>query len=99
MGMSEAQLLWRVRVPLAVPAVMAGLRQAMVMNVGIAAIGAYIGAGGLGQLIFRGIANTRADLVLAGALCVSLLAVGLDLALGALERLATPRGIRKEARR
>jgi osmoprotectant transport system permease protein len=98
MGMSEAQLLWRVRVPLAVPAVMAGLRQAMVMNVGIAAIGAYIGAGGLGQLIFRGIANTRADLVLAGALCVSLLAVGLDLALGALERLATPRGIRKEAR-
>jgi osmoprotectant transport system permease protein len=98
MGMSERQILWRVRIPLAVPAIMAGLRQAIVMNVGIAAIGAYIGAGGLGQLIFRGIANTRADLVLAGAICVSLLAVGLDVALGAVERLSTPRGIRKEGR-
>lgn len=99
MGMSETQILWRVRIPLAVPAIMAGLRQAIVMNVGIAAIGAYIGAGGLGQLIFRGIANTRADLVLAGAICVSLLAVGLDVTLGALERLVTPRGIRKGAKR
>jgi len=98
MGMSERQILWRVRVPLAVPAIMAGLRQSIVMNVGIAAIGAYIGAGGLGQLIFRGIANTRADLVLAGAICVSVLAVGLDVALGAVERLSTPRGIRKEAK-
>lgn len=98
MGMSEGQILRRVRLPLAVPAIMAGLRQAMVMNVGIAAIGAYIGAGGLGQLIFRGIANTRADLVLAGAICVSLLAVGLDVVLGAVERLSTPRGIRRERR-
>ncbi len=96
MGMSEGQILWRVRIPLAVPAIMAGLRQAIVMNVGIAAIGAYIGAGGLGQLIFRGIANTRADLVLAGAICVSLLAVVLDVTLGAVERLSTPRGVRKE---
>ncbi|MEN6369387.1 MAG: ABC transporter permease [Thermotogota bacterium] len=96
MGMSEGQILWRVRIPLAVPAIMAGLRQAIVMNVGIAAIGAYIGAGGLGQLIFRGIANTRADLVLAGAICVSLLAVVLDVTLGAVERLSMPRGVRKE---
>ena len=98
MGMSETQILWRVKIPLAVPAIMAGLRQAVVMNVGIAAIGAYIGAGGLGQLIFRGVANTRADLVLVGALCVSLLAIGLDVAFGVVERLSTPRGLRKGAR-
>jgi osmoprotectant transport system permease protein len=99
MGMTEGQILWRVQIPLSVPVVMAGLRQAVVMNVGIAAIGAYIGAGGLGQLIFRGIANTRPDLVLAGAICVSALAITLDLMLGAVERLSTPRGIRKGARR
>jgi osmoprotectant transport system permease protein len=98
MGMTEGQILWRVQIPLSVPVVMAGLRQAVVMNVGIAAIGAYIGAGGLGQLIFRGIANTRPDLVLAGAICVSALAITLDLMLGAVERLSTPRGIRKGAR-
>lgn len=99
MGMSERQILWRVRLPLAVPVIMAGLRQAIVMNVGIAAIGAYIGAGGLGQLIFRGIANTRPDLVLVGALAVSVLAIGFDVTLGAVERLSTPRGLRREARR
>lgn len=99
MGMSERQILWRVRLPLAVPVIMAGLRQAIVMNVGIAAIGAYIGAGGLGQLIFRGIANTRPDLVLVGALSVSVLAIGFDVTLGAVERLSTPRGLRREARR
>jgi len=99
MGMSEGQILRRVRIPLAVPVIMAGLRQAVVMNVGIAAIGAYIGAGGLGQLIFRGIANTRPDLVLAGAVCVSALAIGLDLLLSGVERLVTPRGIRVKGER
>ena len=94
MGMSEIQILTRVKLPLAVPVIMAGLRQAVVMNIGIAAIGSYIGAGGLGQPIFRGIANYRTDLILIGAIFVSLLAIIIDLLMGRLEWLTTPKGVR-----
>lgn len=94
MGMSETQILRKVRIPLAVPVIMAGLRQAIVMNIGIAAIGSYIGAGGLGQPIFRGIANYRTDLILVGAVAVSILAIAMDLIMGLVERLTTPKGIR-----
>jgi osmoprotectant transport system permease protein len=94
MGMSEQQLLIRVKAPLAIPVIMAGLRQAVVMNIGIAAIGSYIGAGGLGQPIFRGIANYRTDLILIGAICVSLLAIIVDLVMSGLEWLVTPRGLK-----
>ncbi len=94
MGMSEMQILTKVKLPLAVPVIMAGLRQAVVMNIGIAAIGSYIGAGGLGQPIFRGIANYRTDLILVGAISVSLLAIVIDLLMGRLEWLTTPKGVR-----
>jgi osmoprotectant transport system permease protein len=94
MGMSEFQILLKVKLPLAVPVIMAGLRQAIVMNIGVAAIGSYIGAGGLGQPIFRGIANYRTDLILIGAICVSLLAVIVDIIMGRLEWLTTPKGVR-----
>jgi osmoprotectant transport system permease protein len=94
MGMSERQILIRVKFPLAVPVIMAGLRQAIVMNIGIAAIGSYIGAGGLGQPIFRGLANYRIDLIIVGAFCVSILAIIIDLLMGRVEWLVTPKGIR-----
>jgi osmoprotectant transport system permease protein len=94
MGMSGAQLLVKVKLPLAVPVIMAGLRQAMVMNVGIAAIGSYLGAGGLGQPIFRGLGNYRKDLVVVGAVTVSLLAIVIDLVIAGVEKLTTPKGIR-----
>jgi len=94
MGMSDRQILTKVKLPLAVPVIMAGLRQAVVMNIGIAAIGAYIGAGGLGQPIFRGIANWRPDLIVVGAVFVSLLAIVADLLMGGLEWLTTPKGVR-----
>ena len=99
MGMSEKQILTTVKLPLAVPVIMAGLRQAIVMNIGIAAIGAYIGAGGLGQPIFRGIANYRTDLIIVGALFVSLLAVVIDFLMGGLEWLTTPKGVRIRRKR
>jgi osmoprotectant transport system permease protein len=83
MGMSELQILSTVKLPLAVPVIMAGLRQAIVMNIGIAAIAAYIGAGGLGQPIFRGIANYRTNLIIVGAVFVSLLAIIIDFLMGA----------------
>lgn len=94
MGMSGTQLLMKVKMPLAVPVILAGLRQAMVMNIGIAAIGSYLGAGGLGQPIFRGLSNYRKDLVLVGAVAVSLLAVVTDLAMAGVEKLVTPKGVR-----
>lgn len=94
MGMSERQILTKVKLPLAVPVIMAGLRQAIVMNIGIAAIGAYIGAGGLGQPIFRGIANYRTDLIIVGSVFVSLLAIVIDALMGGVEWLTTPKGVR-----
>ena len=99
MGMSESQILTKIKLPLAVPVIMAGLRQAVVMNIGIAAIGAYIGAGGLGQPIFRGIANYRMDLIVVGAVFVSLLAIVIDALMGGLEWLATPKGVRIRRKR
>ena len=99
MGMSELQILGRVKLPLAVPVIMAGLRQAMVMNIGIAAIGSYIGAGGLGQPIFRGLANYRKDLILVGAVFVSLLAIVVDFVMGGVEWITTPKGVRIRRKR
>ncbi len=99
MGMSELQILARIKLPLAVPVIMAGLRQAMVMNVGIAAIGSYIGAGGLGQPIFRGLANARRDLIVVGAVFVSLLAIAIDFVMGGVEWISTPKGVRIRRRR
>jgi len=98
MGMSKRQILIKVELPLAVPVIMAGLRQAIVMNIGIAAIGSYIGAGGLGQPIFRGIANYRQDLIMIGALAVSGLALVMDGVMGGVEWLLTPKGIRLRRR-
>ncbi len=86
MGMTPRQLLWWVELPLAVPVVMAGVRVATVVSVGVATIAAAIGAGGLGTFIFRGVAMVDNRLILAGALPAAALAVAADLLLGALAR-------------
>ena len=78
MGMSEWTVLLKVKLPLALPVIMAGVRTATVMVVGIGAIASYIGAGGLGELIFRGITRYNKDMILAGAVMVSLMAVTAD---------------------
>jgi len=99
MGMSRWQLLMEVQIPLALPIILAGLRTAAVMNIGIAAIAAYIGAGGLGVLIQQGIGRVHEDMILSGALLVSLLAVVVDGGMALLERLVTPQGIKIQRRR
>ena len=86
MGMSGAQVLWRVEVPLALPVIVAGLRIAAVTVISVSVVAAYIGAGGLGTLIFNGITNDHAPKIWAGALTACLLAVSVDLSLSALER-------------
>jgi osmoprotectant transport system permease protein len=94
MGMSESQLLLKVRLPLAFPVIMAGLRNAMVLIIGIGAIAALIGAGGLGVPIFRGLRNARMDLIITGGVSVSLLALLADGLMALAERWMTPTGLK-----
>jgi len=94
MGMSERQLLFRIKLPLAVPVIMAGLRNAIVLIIGIAAIAAMIGAGGLGVPIFRGLRNARMDLIIVGGVSVAILALLVDGLMSRVERWVTPKGLR-----
>ncbi len=93
MGMSTWQRLRQVEIPLAIPVIMAGVRTAVVMNIGVTAIAAYIGAGGLGTFISRGISQSDPRQLVTGALAVSLLAIAADLFLALVQRLLTSRGI------
>jgi osmoprotectant transport system permease protein len=86
MGMTNAQILWRVRLPLALAVILAGIRTATVITIGVATIAAVIGAGGLGTFIFRGVAMVSDAVILAGAIPAALLAILADLLLGLLER-------------
>jgi osmoprotectant transport system permease protein len=86
LGLTDWQLLIKVQLPLAASFILAGLRTATVTCVGIATIAAAVGAGGLGELIFRGVASVDNRLVLAGAVPAALLALAADAALGLLER-------------
>lgn len=85
MGMSWLQRLWLVELPQGLPIIVAGIRIAVVMCVGVATIAAYIGAGGLGTLIFRGIATVDADLISAGAVTIAIIAIVLDTGLRRIE--------------
>ena len=86
LGMSDMQRLFKVELPLAGSVILAGVRTATVTCVGVATIAAAIGAGGLGELIFRGVASVDNGLVLAGAIPAALLALVADAVLGWVER-------------
>jgi len=87
MGMSARQVLTRVEFPLALPVIVAGLRIATVTVISVTTVGAYVNAGGLGTLIFNGIATDNAPKIWAGALTACALAVVTDLALAQLEQV------------
>lgn len=92
MGLTESQLLFRVQLPLAASVILAGVRIAIVISIGLATIAAAIGAGGLGELIFRGLAMVNNSVILAGAIPAALMALAADTLLGWLEkRLSPPR--------
>jgi osmoprotectant transport system permease protein len=86
MGMTRGQILLRVRFPLAFSFILAGVRTATIITIGVATIAAAIGAGGLGTFIFRGVALVSDALILAGAIPAALLAILADFLLGLLER-------------
>jgi osmoprotectant transport system permease protein len=85
MGLTQSQLLWMVELPLASPVILAGIRTAVVITIGVATIAAAIGAGGLGEFIFRGIAMVDNNVILAGALPAAAMALVADGLLAALE--------------
>jgi osmoprotectant transport system permease protein len=92
MGMTSRQILWKVQLPLAVPIIMAGIRISTVWTIGIATLVTFIGAGGLGDLIYSGLTTRRTELLMAGVLPAVVMAVVLDWTLGLIEKLLTPQG-------
>ncbi|MCM3570297.1 ABC transporter permease [Neobacillus mesonae] len=98
MGMTKFQVLRMVEIPLAMSVIMAGLRTALVITIGIATIGTFIGAGGLGDIILRGTNVTDGTaIILAGAIPTALMAVIADFVMGWLERKLSPNKKRKGA--
>lgn len=91
MGMTESQMLWQVELPLATSVILSGVRTAVVISVGLATIAAAIGAGGLGEFIFRGLAMVDNSVILAGAIPAAILALLADFGIGLLEKRLQPR--------
>src|ERR1700734_618635 len=90
MGLTARQLLLQVELPWAMSLILSGVRVAVVVSVGLATIAAAIGAGGLGEFIFRGLAMVNNQLILAGAIPAAILALSADFGLGWLERRLRP---------
>ncbi|MGC2417998.1 MAG: ABC transporter permease [Candidatus Acidiferrales bacterium] len=90
MGMTPREILFKVELPLSLSTVLAGVRVSTVLTIGIATIAAAVGAGGLGEYIFRGLAMVNNSLILAGAIPAALLALGADFLLSVLERSLRP---------
>ncbi|MBO0482786.1 ABC transporter permease [Candidatus Enterococcus courvalinii] len=96
MGMTNLQSIISVELPIAMPTIMAGIRLAAVYVIAWATLASYIGAGGLGDLIFSGLNNYQPDLIFAGTIPVTILALLADFLLGLLETRLTPIALRKE---
>ena len=88
MGMNGKQLLFKVQLPLAMPVIIAGIRTAAVINVGVATLASFVAAGGLGEFIFGGISLNNTHMILAGAIPAALLAVLLDQTIAVLQKLS-----------
>nr|WP_238988880.1 ABC transporter permease [Calorimonas adulescens] len=95
MGMTDAQLMRMVQLPLALPVIMAGIRISAVTAVGLTTLAALIGAGGLGQLIYRGISMVNNKMIISGAIPAMVLALLVDFILSIMERSVTPKGLKK----
>ena len=89
-GMTEFQILFKVKLPLALPVIMAGIRISAVTSVGLVTLAAFIGAGGLGYIIYSGIRTVNSNLILSGAIPACLLALAVDWLCGVIEKLVTP---------
>lgn len=93
-GISDAQVMWKVKIPLSLPVIMAGVRNAIVLGVSVAAFASLVAAGGLGFFIFSGIARSNLMMVLVGAVLISLLGITANYLLMKIEWIVTPRGLK-----
>lgn len=94
LGMSRRQILSQIKIPLSVPVIMAGIRNAVVLGVSVATFASLVGAGGLGTFIFSGISRTNLKMVIVGALLVSLLGILINYLFLTLEDILTPEGLK-----
>ena len=92
-GLSKWDVLKEITIPLSIPVILTGIRNASILSIGIASIAAYIGSGGLGVLIQQGINRIYIEMILTGAILISIIAIIVDLLLYFLEYLLTPKGI------
>jgi osmoprotectant transport system permease protein len=99
MGMTSMQIMLRIELPLSLNVIMAGIRTATVMIIGVATLASLIGAGGLGDLIFRGISTVNTELIMAGTIPAALMALLLDFLLERVEKGVTPKGIRTRGKK
>jgi osmoprotectant transport system permease protein len=97
-GMTGFQMLRMVKLPLARPVIFAGIRTATVMTIGVATLASFIGGGGLGDLILRGISMVDTGVILAGAIPAAILAIVFDLLLAWIDWIVTPKGLRMRQR-
>lgn len=93
-GLTDNQITWKIKFPVAIPVIMAGIRSATTINIGTATVASIIGGGGLGDLIFLGLKLNKNHLILIGAITTSLLAIFVDALIHYLERKITPRGLK-----
>lgn len=94
MGMTSSQILFMVELPMTLPILMAGIRTATILNIGVAALATFIGAGGLGDIIVRGLNVMDNNLILSGAIPAAILALVFDFILKLIENKVTPRGLK-----
>lgn len=90
MGSTDLQILLKIKLPLALPHIMSAIRNMSVMTIALAGIASFIGAGGLGVAIYRGITTNNMPLIVAGSVLISVLAIGIDLILGYFEKISAP---------
>jgi osmoprotectant transport system permease protein len=98
MGFTPLQVLGRVELPIAMPLIFAGIRTSSVQIIATAALAGLVGAGGLGVIVSSGLSNNQDDVILAGAIPITILAALSEVVFGGAERLATPRGLRMSRR-
>ena len=94
MGMKKSEILFKIEIPLSIPIIMAGVRYATVLNIGVMAIAAYIGAGGLGTFITAGISQSNQVQLIVGSLSVSILAIIADYSLLFIQNMMTSKGLK-----
>jgi osmoprotectant transport system permease protein len=94
MGLSRKQILWKIKLPLSIPVIMAGIRTSVVLGVSVATFASLVGAGGLGYFIFSGISRSNLFMVAAGAILVSVLGISVNYDFMWFENFITPKGLK-----